>query len=460
MRRWRRSNSGRLVENDLFFQSVFPDTFLGEHSIFFEMDGAKNPNDPPVHQNQHAAPVRTLRDCMYPARTLATPGVIQPAITGNFELKPNLISLLPSFYGLDDENPYIHIRDFEYICRVMHYTNVSTEALYLRMFPFTLKDKAKNWYFSIPSGSITTWDELITAFIKRFYPHHKTAEIRHSLQTFKQEIEENLFGYMERFNELLDQCPHHGFPKSYLAQILYEGLDNDTRKQVETMSGGEFTSNEPDECYDIFVDLAEKTRQWESMREPKNRRNSSQRVSVNKVEGNSQITALMKRIEALESNKSGNVSNQVMSCNNEPNSLLCTICGDFTHSGPNCTLFNVDESQGEQCNAMYSNFQDQSRVKFDPYSNTYNPGWKHHPNFSWTKGVHQGGPSGNLPPGFSKSPAQTQVSSQFQQKLTSLEESLKILTQNTIVNNAKFDTFMETTQQCLQSNTRAISQNF
>ena len=34
---------------------------------------------------------------------------------------------------------------------------------------------------------------------------------------------------------------------------------------------------------------------------------------------------------------------------------------------------------------------------YNPYSNTYNPGWRDHPNFSWSQGFQQNGPAAPAP---------------------------------------------------------------
>ena len=69
----------------------------------------------------------------------------------------------------------------------------------------------------------------------------------------------------------------------------------------------------------------------------------------------------------------------------------CIICDGPTHSTINCP--NLPQVKGaiqiEQANAL--NYQ---RKPFNsPYSETYNPGWGKHPNFSWR---NEGGPN-NLP---------------------------------------------------------------
>ena len=69
----------------------------------------------------------------------------------------------------------------------------------------------------------------------------------------------------------------------------------------------------------------------------------------------------------------------------------CIICDDPTHSTINCT--NLPQVKGaiqiEQANALNC----QRKPFNSPYSETYNPGWGKHPNFSWR---NEGGPN-NLP---------------------------------------------------------------
>jgi len=48
----------------------------------------------------------------------------------------------------------------------------------LRFVPFTLKDLTKKWVYSLAVGSITSWNNFIKVFLKKFYPIHKIALIR------------------------------------------------------------------------------------------------------------------------------------------------------------------------------------------------------------------------------------------------------------------------------------------
>ena len=52
---------------------------------------------------------------------------------------------LPTFHGMESENPYAHIKEFEDVCNTFQERGASIELMRLKLFPFTLKDKAKVW---------------------------------------------------------------------------------------------------------------------------------------------------------------------------------------------------------------------------------------------------------------------------------------------------------------------------
>ena len=62
--------------------------------------------------------------------------------------------LLPTFHGMENENPYTHIRDFEEVCTTFKEGAIGMELLKLKAFPLTLKDKAKIWLNSLRPRTI------------------------------------------------------------------------------------------------------------------------------------------------------------------------------------------------------------------------------------------------------------------------------------------------------------------
>ena len=50
---------------------------------------------------------------------------------------------------MENENPYTHIKDFEEVCHTFQKGIASIDIMRLKLFPFTLKEKAKVWLDSL-----------------------------------------------------------------------------------------------------------------------------------------------------------------------------------------------------------------------------------------------------------------------------------------------------------------------
>jgi len=130
---------------------------------------AKEDNQLLHNENNENIRVRTLRDYMNPIRTSAPSCIVFPPDASHFNFKPVIIQLLPSFHGLDLENLYLHLRKFEEVCNTYNDLNCSMNTIRLKLFPFSLKDKAKTWLQNLRAGSIRAWDEMQQQFLKKFF---------------------------------------------------------------------------------------------------------------------------------------------------------------------------------------------------------------------------------------------------------------------------------------------------
>jgi hypothetical protein len=82
--------------------------------------------------------------------------VLPPTNATHYDLKPHVIQMLPSFYGLDHENPYSHVKKFRSITATTKFQNFFEESVNLRLFPFSLHDRATEWLDSLAPSSITS----------------------------------------------------------------------------------------------------------------------------------------------------------------------------------------------------------------------------------------------------------------------------------------------------------------
>ena len=133
---------------------------------------------------------------------------------------PQFINTLPKFHGLKSKDVYFFIRDFEKVCLMMKISHHVNDAIRLIFVPFALKNLAKKWLYNLAVSSITSWDDYIKIFLKKFYLIHKTALIRKNIMQFKKEHSEPFWRYFERFKDLFIQYPHYGIEKWRQCQIF------------------------------------------------------------------------------------------------------------------------------------------------------------------------------------------------------------------------------------------------
>ncbi|XP_021754434.1 uncharacterized protein LOC110719750 [Chenopodium quinoa] len=283
--------------------------------------------------------------------------IVRPPVTAqHFELKPQFIQFISndSFAGTPHDCPVSHIDSFLEKCDTMKMNGVTNDAIRLRLFPFSLWDRAKEWLRDEGTGSFDTWDKLVKAFLVKFLGQEKTERLRNELYTFRQSDDESLYEAWRRFKRLQRQCPHHG---------------------------GSLLTKNPTEVKELIEKMAANDNYH-----PGGRQNV-------KKGGKLDVDAL-------------------------------TMLASSGHIAPDCPQ-NMSEMSIEQVNALYSS---NPKNPYDPYSNSYNEGWKHHPNFSYKNTQAQQNPppsprpnNYNSPPGFQQRPPMNQQPTQLLPQKSSLE---------------------------------------
>jgi len=115
---------------------------------------------------------------MYPMRTSLPSYIWLLETNGNsFELKPQFINALLNFHGLESEDAYFFIREFEKVCLMMSIYQLGDDVVRLHFVPFAFKDLV----YSLAVYSITSWDNFVKLFLKKFYPIHKNTLIRKNI---------------------------------------------------------------------------------------------------------------------------------------------------------------------------------------------------------------------------------------------------------------------------------------
>ena len=81
----------------------------------------------------------------------------------------------------------MHI-EFEDVCNTFQEGGALIDLMRLKLFPFTLKDKAKIWLNSLRPRSIRTWTDLQAEFLKKFFPTHRTNGLKRQIRSEERRV--------------------------------------------------------------------------------------------------------------------------------------------------------------------------------------------------------------------------------------------------------------------------------
>ncbi|VFQ62679.1 unnamed protein product [Cuscuta campestris] len=352
----------------------------------------------------------TLRELAAPNLNVQPLSITYAELEKPLKLNSGFINLLPKFHGLPGEDPFRHISEFPITCGAMVPEGVAQDQIRLRAFPFSLAAKAKDWLYYMPAGSFTTWNALYKAFLEKYFPASRIGSIRKEICGIKQMIGENFSEYWERFNKLCASCPQHQISEQLLIQYFYEGLLPTERGNVDAASGGALVNKTPEQARELFNLIAQSTQQF-----------GTRETLVKKVNeiGNSSIdnklTELTNAISQLTT---------VGGVKGKP----CGVCCLEGHPTDACPTL-----QNPEVNAVFYN---NNQRKYDPFSNTYNEGWRDHPDLRYGNGQNYQAPRGNFqnfnnpsqqPPFDKNTQLLEQILKKMDDKFSGFDQTLKQL---------------------------------
>nr|XP_023881727.1 uncharacterized protein LOC111994101 [Quercus suber] len=286
---------------------------------------------------QNAQP-RTLKDYVRPIVNDNYSGIRRQTINANnFELKPALINMVQQaqFSGSPLDDPNIHLAMFLEICDTVKMNGVTEDTIRLRLFPFSLRDKARGWLQSLQPGSITSWQDMAEKLLAKFFPSAKTAQLRSEIGQFRQNDFESLYKAWER-------------------------------TIVDAASGGTLMSKTAEGATSLLEEMASNNYQW-----------PTERTMAKKVAGIHELepfAALSAQVASLSHQVSALTTQRI------PQSAEFVAASSMT--------IPMNEASQEQ--VQYINNRNYN-YRGNPMPNYYHPGLRNHENFSYgnTKNVLQ-----------------------------------------------------------------------
>ncbi|GJW54531.1 zinc finger, CCHC-type containing protein [Tanacetum coccineum] len=160
-----------------------------------------------------------------------------------------------SFHGLRSEDPNQHLKDFLKLVDLLDLNGDNRERIRLRLFQFSLRDQASNWLVRLPTGSISTWEDLTNRFLAQFFPPRRTSKLCNDILMFQQHQGKSLSEAWTRFKDLLKKVPHHGIDLWLQIQIFYDHVNLITRRTIDQAAGGKLRDKNDKESWALLEDL-------------------------------------------------------------------------------------------------------------------------------------------------------------------------------------------------------------
>ena len=117
---WIRDSEGRLVK------------IKNPHETELELSVEVMEATPEDQHSQHAPEeninaYRSMRDLMHPPRMSAPSCIVPP--TKQLVIRSHIVPLLHTFHGMERENPYAHIKEFEEVCNTFQEGGASIDLI-------------------------------------------------------------------------------------------------------------------------------------------------------------------------------------------------------------------------------------------------------------------------------------------------------------------------------------------
>src|ERR1041384_8125671 len=223
---------------------------------------------------------------------ICTPIAAPATSAPSYEIKPALLNLVikDQFSGAG-EDAALHLNNFIELRDMHKYKEVDGDIVKLKLCPFSLRGRAKEWLQSLPKNSIDSWSKCKDAFIGKYYPPAKIIQLRSNIMNFRQLDNEHVAQAWERMKTLVKNFPTHGLTTWMVIQTFYASLNFTSRNLLDSAAGGTFMSTTLGAATKLLDEMMLNYSQWHTERAPTGKK-------VNSVE---EIFSLNEKVDLIMS---------------------------------------------------------------------------------------------------------------------------------------------------------------
>ena len=120
------------------------------------------------------------------------------------------------------EDPGDHLRVFEGLCSSLVIPGMTLEVVWWKLFPFSLTERAEQWYTRTIGSMSGDWEELQDDICYSFSLTERIDSLPTDILDFEQ-LEESIGAVWARFSRLLASIPDMSIPDEVPLEVFYSG---------------------------------------------------------------------------------------------------------------------------------------------------------------------------------------------------------------------------------------------
>src|SRR4051794_14194522 len=160
-------------------------------------------------------------------------------------------------------HPSDHLLKLKEICELFKVAGLSRENAMKKLFPFSLKDQAREWYKLLFDPHQLEWKELESLFYFKFYPPHEVHLGRNYIYNFCPHDGESLAQAWGRLKLLMLKCPIHELPIDIVINNFYARLAEHYKDYLDACLERSFTRKEVKAKWDLLETIQRNTEDWD-----------------------------------------------------------------------------------------------------------------------------------------------------------------------------------------------------
>src|SRR3954467_2415443 len=145
------------------------------------------------------------------------------------------------YVGDGTVHPSDHLLKLKEICELFKVAGLSRENAMKKLFPFSLKDQAREWYKLLVDPHHLEWKELESLFYSKFYPPSEIHKYRNQIYNFWPHDGESTAQAWGRLQSLMLKCPIHEPPHNMIINNFYARLPLHDKDLLDASCAGSFS---------------------------------------------------------------------------------------------------------------------------------------------------------------------------------------------------------------------------